>query len=66
MLPLGGLLQLLRDGVGASGLLATRGIRGEVRDGGMDGDTALSAIRQTLKAQADTLALSLVSAAGGI
>ncbi len=32
----------------------------------MDGDTALSAIRQTLKAQADTLALSLVSAAGGI
>lgn len=63
LLPLGGLRQLLHDGQGASGLLATLGVPHALREGGTDA-AGLAAIRrvlesdwQALEAQADALVL---------
>ncbi|MHB9050550.1 MAG: AAA family ATPase [Thiomonas delicata] len=63
LLPLGGLRQLVHDGQGASGLLATLGVPHDLREGGTDA-AGLVAIRrvlesdwQALEAQADALAL---------
>ncbi|SBP89190.1 AAA family ATPase [Thiomonas delicata] len=63
LLPLGGLRQLVHDGQGASGLLATLGVPHDLREGGTDA-AGLVAIRrvlesdwQALEAQADAFAL---------
>ncbi|MDE2187916.1 MAG: hypothetical protein KGJ76_14420 [Betaproteobacteria bacterium] len=48
LLPLGGLRQLLHDGQGASGLLATLGVPHPLREGGTDA-TGLAAIRRVLE-----------------